>query len=564
MKTADATRPLLRRALLRRALCAALLAGLPLAACRCEDEPLEEVTGGAGGTICNPVTGQPAPGVRVWMSFVSDDGFDNVREDTTDELGMFDIRNVPEGAHTFTAEADLFTETFDLEVVAHTPAVYADPGCRELALPAGTGEIAGQICNRHVGQFVSGATVSVILADGSRLETTSDADGNFSLAEVPEGVHVVYVQADGYSRTHQVEVEAGQQTLLEDQQRACSPPDPTTTGKVVGRICLQDGSDAGLGGVHVRLVEEIDGALFDDETLDDGTFLITGIPAPRTVSVRAEKGDFYYQWDDVEVFPIIERPDGTDLVQDPSGCVPLVPNQPRYLVIDGIYDKIQNVLERMGVADVTVVTGNPLDPTELWASAAFGNLAELSEFDAVFINCGVSELEFVGAPDPLVAQNLRTYVQQGGSLYVSDQAYDLIELVWPEKVDFLFADNERSSAEFGVDGSYLMEVAEPGLVDFLGQDELTIDFNFGYFALIQQVAEGTTVYLRSDIPYYVNDTTQVLEAVPVTVGFTDGAPGVGGKVIFTSFHQENDAVTGEPEELDGPEDAVLRYLIFEL
>ena len=41
----------------------------------------------------------------------------------------------------------------------------------------------------------------------------------------------------------------------------------------------------------------------------------------------------------------------------------------------------------------------------------------------------------------------------------------------------------------------------------------------------------------------------------------------GAEVTITlddSVHGQNDAVTGEAEVLDGPEDAVLRYLIFEL
>jgi len=236
----------------------------------------------------------------------------------------------------------------------------------------------------------------------------------------------------------------------------------------------------------------------------------------------------------------------------------------KYLVVNGFYDKIQNVLERMDLPNVDIVEGNPLDPSTPWAADVFGDYAALNEYDAVFINCGVSESEFIGTPDPVVAANMRQYVQQGGSLYISDQAYDLVELTWPDRIDFLFGDADNSAAEAGQDGLYTLDVAEPALRDFVGQDTIDVDFNFGYFALIKEVAPGTTVYLRGDVGYYVNDGTDILEDAPITVGFTDGAPGVGGRVVFTSFHQENDAVTGEAEELDGPEDAVLRFLIFEL
>ncbi len=531
----------------------------------CTDEPLEEVTGGVAGTICNPVTGQVAEGVEVSVTYTDGAGFETDRTDTTDETGAFEIRNIADGTHTFHARGDTFSVEFDLTVQPHEVAVFEDSACRELAYPPGTGEIVGQICNRHVGSFVADATVSVQLPDGSRRETVSDAEGNFSLPDVPVGVHVVYVQAPGYSRTHQVEVKDGEQTLLEPQQMFCQPPDPNTTGKITGRVCTDPDADAGLAGVRVFLTEDIDGAVFETETDETGAFLLAGIPAPRTVQVRAERGDFFYSWADVEVFTVVDNPDGTALAGELGDCTTLIPDGgARYLVIDGFYDKIQNVLERMDLADITVASGNPTEPGALWAADIFGDYAALAEYDAVFINCGVSELEFVGTPDPVVAANLRQFVQSGGSLYVSDQAYDIIELTWPDRIDFLFADSDNSAAEFGVDGVIQTDVADLGLAQFAGQDRIDIDFNFGFYALIQEVAPGTTVYLQGDVPYYVNDTIATLENTPVTVGFTDGPVGVGGRVVFTSFHQESDATTGEVEVLDGPEDAVLRYLIFEL
>src|SRR5690606_16415263 len=143
----------------------------------------------------------------------------------------------------------------------------------------------------------------------------------------------------------------------------------------------------------------------------DGTFKIAGIPAPRTVQVRAERAGFVATWNDVQVFPSSDVPDGT-AVDTVTGCSQLVPDSGvKYLVVDGSFDKIQDVLERMDLENVTVVEGVPADFSP-WAATVFGDYEALNEYDAVFINCGVDETEFLSTPDPVVKANLRSYVQQ--------------------------------------------------------------------------------------------------------------------------------------------------------
>jgi hypothetical protein len=87
-----------------------------------------------------------------------------------------------------------------------------------------------------------------------------------------------------------------------------------------------------------------------------------------------------------------------------------------------------------------------------------------------------------------------------------------------------------------------------------------IDFSFGAFAIATQVEAGVTTYLRGDVGYRVNGAVSTLPDTPLTVGFTQGT----GRVIFTSFHQESDGENTEELEVDGPEDLVLRYIIFSL
>lgn len=535
----------------------ALLAG-------CRDEELTNLAGGVTGQVCNPVTGRPAGGATVTANWVNPATENAGSKDTTaDENGFFSLGGMPVTTVDLTIANEEFSNTLPVEIEALEDTQLTDPACRDLPGEPGMGELVGQICNRHTGSFVTEGTVTVLLASGEELVADIDATGSFVMPDVPVGVHVVYVQAPGFQKTYQVEVVEGEPTLLEDQVVDCQPYDQLTTGMIVGTICGP--SDTGgegepLAGARVYVVQPIDGILYEDETLPDGSFTIAGIPTPQSgLQVRAEKGGFVYTWDAVDVFSIADAPDGTNLTAS-VGCQELVPDDDRrYLVVQGTFDKIEQVLSRMGLSNVDLLEGVPADPSELWSTAAFSNYETLSNYDAVFVNCGISETDLVLGLNPAVKANLQRYIQDGGSLYVSDWAYDLIEQVWPERINFLGDDNLNSAAEHGEDGDYAADVLEPGLAEYVGADNVNIGFNFGNFAIVSQLASGVTTYLRSDIQYRVNNGVSTLTDVPVTVGFSDGA----GRVIFTSFHQESDG-DGNTETLDGPEDLVLRYLIFSL
>jgi hypothetical protein len=558
-----------------------------LALSSCRDEELGGLSGGVAGQVCNPLTGRAAPGAVVTARFLDPvTKKDEEKSATADDAGFFQMGGLPADVDVslHVELADEFQNDIPaFPIVAGEDAQLRDPGCRDAPAEPGVGELIGQICNRHTGDYVTEGTVTVLLADGSELVEPLDETGSFIMTDVPAGVHVVYVQAPGFQKTYQVTIVEKEQTQLEDQVVDCQPYDELTTGMIVGKVCgsAVAGEPGGpLSGAVVRIVGEIDGAVFEDETLPDGSFTIAGIPTPQSgLQVEASKGGFNFIWDNVDVFSIADNPDGTNLTAE-SGCQPLVPDdERRYLVVKGMFDRIEQSLARMNLANVVKMEGVPADPSQLWTTEAFGNFDELAEYDAVFVNCGVNETDFVLGLSPAIKANLKRYVQEGGSLYVSDWAYDLIEQVWPENFNFLGDDTVSSAAEHGEDGTYTMDVLEPGLAEYEGADQVDIEFRFGSFALVSQVAQGVTTYLRGDVGYRVNGGVSTLPETPITVGFSDGL----GRVIFTSFHQESnladectsdgdcdggfsclEGYCGEELLTDGPEDLALRYLIFSL
>ncbi len=556
----------------------------------CRDDTVVGLSGGVTGQVCNPVTGIPAAGAEITASFTNPktkkDGEKTV---SADENGFFKVGGLPvTTVNVHVKVPDVFeNDISDVEVVALEDSQLTDPACRDLPEEPGKGVIVGQICNRHTGDYVTDGTVTVLLSDGTTLETdTNPDDGTFELDGVPAGPQIVYVRAAGFQKTFRVDVQEvtpdhGEPTLLEDQDITCEPYDPLTTGMIVGTLCGTDnpGDPGGpLAGAHVFVTQAIDGITYEDETIDDGSFVIAGIPTDgtRTVSVRAEKGGFSFVWDNVQVPTIGQNPDGVDLTAS-VGCQPLHPDDGRkYLVVKGIFDRIEHVLDRMGIQP-DLVEGNPIDFSDDWTQDAFGVKETLETYDAVFVNCGADESNFQFGLAANVKQNLREYVEGGGSLYVSDWAYDLVEQVWPEKINFLGDDTENSSAEHGAgEQIYNARVLEPGLEQYLGADNVDVDFKFDNFAVVTQVAPGVTTFLQADERVHVN-AGEIIPNTPMTVGFSDGL----GHVIFTSFHQEQDAsrlcsqqtdcdsgfscLDGAcTADLDGPEDLVLRYLIFSL
>jgi hypothetical protein len=205
------------------------------------------------------------------------------------------------------------------------------------------------------------------------------------------------------------------------------------------------------------------------------------------------------------------------------------------------------VLDDIGIDPSLVTTYTGYFSSTSWVNTLLENYGTLSSFDIVFINCGADTLDAIDSPSAL--QNLRDYVEEGGSVYASDLAYDLIEAAFPAQIDFYGNDAQFADAVVGdVVDALPATVSDATLASALGTSNVAIAYPYG-FVVMQSVASGVRVYIRGDAPLWTGNT---LDDVPHTVGFTVGA----GNVIYTSFHQEP-GVNGTLEQ-------VLRLLMFEL
>ena len=547
----------------------------------CEKEQLVVDPGGVAGQVCNPITGRPAAGANLSVTFTTEAAGDQLREVTADENGVFDLGGVGTGTQKLEVKTDEFETSFEVPINSRETFLLIDPACRDLAPTPGRGKIVGQICNRHVGEILKDARIVLTLPDGTQVPDQEDPvaredpayrtnpeTGDFSIV-TPTGTTVVSVIGASFRKTYVVEV-LESQIIVVEQSADCGGAPLLTTGFITGDICAAEGGVPGpLAGATV-IASWQDGETDSVETVEtltdvDGHFELLSLDPDDNITVRASKDGFTFSWNvraGENGGPLRDRtvmPAGINLTASVD-CQPLLPDDGRrYLVVEGIYDRIEDALTRNGIQPEI----EPF-PTGLgWANDLFSNAERISNFDVIFVNCGAEDSEFAtpGGLSAAAKTGLRRYVEQGGSLYVSDWSYELVEQVFPEKIDFFGSDAVFDAAQQAVGGTYDTRVLDGELEGFLELSNFDISFSFQAGSIITQVAPGVTVFLEADMNYARDGVIDTLENTPVTVSF-----GVGlGKVIFTSFHQENDPGNEDfVDVLNGPEDDVLQYLIFAL
>jgi hypothetical protein len=160
------------------------------------------------------------------------------------------------------------------------------------------------------------------------------------------------------------------------------------------------------------------------------------------------------------------------------------------------------------------------------------NAKKLMEYDVLFLTCAP------GGTEPAVTQNLREFVNNGGTLYASDWRYDCVAQAFP---DF----KENSLVGRGKPQRVEAKVLDPGLRDLVGP---TIQLRFDLSKWKTAAFGGDRVKVLIEGKYYRELGGDGV--APLLVKFQFGK----GSVIFTSFHNE--------KQNNEVETKLLKYLVF--
>lgn len=323
-------------------------------------------------------------------------------------------------------------------------------------------------------------------------------------------------------------------------------------GDISGRVCDPTGYTWLEGAtVFVNVFDE-EGWLVEvkqTETDKDGWWSLSELPTGTAHEVMIQKGT-----EVIETHTIDIRNGRTTKIEEPP-C--LDPSTLDIAVISGNYDDFDQVLDHMGIGDYEIIDG--LNQAEI--EDFLLNPEAMAEYDLIFFNGGTLEegifydTEGTGTtvPDEVKA-NLVAYVENGGSVYASDWAYDVVVQTWPDRLDFLGAEGTPNSAQLGASQAVNARIANYAMGEFLDQESeyVPVVYDLPVWPPLVQVGSTVSTHLVADVEYRENGVTLYQAASPLLVSFNGG----GGRVVFSSFRM----VANDNEDMV----KVMKYVMFAL
>jgi hypothetical protein len=320
-----------------------------------------------------------------------------------------------------------------------------------------------------------------------------------------------------------------------------TPPEEDTTGSVAGRICAPTG-DAWLENAYVytNLISasgELTG-IRETWTDRDGNFVLDRVPEAAQTTLYVQKGTFQASLE-AEV-----RKGALTRLPDPPCLDPLSISA---AVVTGEYDAFSDMLDLVGVTNYAEIDGADADSL----TGFFSSLDALLGYDLICVNGGIVEAGVID--QPAIADNIAVYVQAGGSLFVTDWSYDVIERSFPDAVEFLGDDGQLNAAQLGVAGTVSdARVVDQSLAGYLGRQTVEIRYDLAWWPVIEGAAGQVVVHVTGNVDYYDGTAEVPLTGAPLLVSFSSGY----GSVVFSTFRQG--------ANLDEDMAQILQYMLYKL
>ena len=118
------------------------------------------------------------------------------------------------------------------------------------------------------------------------------------------------------------------------------------------------------------------------------------------------------------------------------------------------------------------------------------DLDAMLEYQIIFMPCAEYHTYRSLLSNPLIRNNIRDYVYEGGKLYITDYAYDNLEQVWPEYIDFLAPDGDGNADGHIGDPDY-MGIAAMGTLMYWSPLKSLDQILTGWLAAIGSSVDGT-------------------------------------------------------------------------
>jgi hypothetical protein len=157
-----------------------------------------------------------------------------------------------------------------------------DPVCGDLPADPDTGTVDGEICNRHTGELLIAADVTITAPDETVLGTdVTDNEGRFHIEDVLEGDNTVHIKTTGFDRSFPVTVVKDETVVLDLNAGTCAVPFGNGC-TILGSLCDPSGDDGALLAGATVTVTNTNGSVNEvDLTDSNGQFYISALVPGR-------------------------------------------------------------------------------------------------------------------------------------------------------------------------------------------------------------------------------------------------------------------------------------------
>jgi hypothetical protein len=257
----------------------------------------------------------------------------------------------------------------------------------------------------------------------------------------------------------------------------------------------------------------------------DGSFVLEDLPSGRNYDVQVQEGAEIIQSIRVSI-PV----GGT--VELPVQCNPLQALD--FVIIAGTYDDEAALVAAFGLTSYEVLEGRVGEVARNFLSRP----ANLARFDVLFAGGGVQEDGlFYPATDETVAtiqQGIVDFVDGGGILFVSDWSYDLIEQLWPDKIDFAGDDLIPDVAQRGDPGEVQADVKRDDLIARIGAGTVGVTYRNTSWPVVESVSADVDIILSGTVNLHEGLAPATRVDSPIAFRFSHGQ----GKVVFTTYQNK--------------------------
>jgi hypothetical protein len=341
--------------------------------------------------------------------------------------------------------------------------------------------------------------------------------------------------------------------------------DPCGYGSLKGRVCAPSQQVFVAGATVTINTVDCDGKSMTLKTTtnSEGIYYFDSVPCGYQ-TIQIYKGSFTHEF---------EVPIKVGKLMDVSGAdmkMCFAASATSIAVLWGQWDEMNDIVERLGFAydwyyyeEELFAEDTDWETTEV--VQFLRDPALLGKYNIIVLNCG-SAFQKWAEMFPDIAENLGSWVLNGGSLYASDLAWIMIEEAFPGAIDFYGTDDKGYMASDGpqiIDGNqdFKAYIVDAQMAGYVGEQEMQVHYGPGPLISVAKAGPGTMVHAKAQIVQCqglldsCTSGVKLNEFQPTIVSFSPDP--MAGRVVYSCFHVDEQA---DQDKYD----KILYYMMFML